>query len=412
VIQTALACPFDVVGAVAHTTIGTVTAYTDRVAATNTAAHLVASDVSDWSSHVGKRVDVLDGAQAGAVAWVAKSNPHSLGAGVARVTRFSKPGTSTFAPAAVSPASGSALALATLPEFVQVSIETTGPVQPSSTDFVANRSGRVSNIKVETLAIRGQGRYLVDGCDIGYALGAADAGYASPTSQTIARSLWRGNGTSTNVDWLYVRYCLFGYAGSSLATVGLSGSPALAECLIQGANVNIFPRSSMSGCGVFDSSSRAISSSVYYPGAVYVASCFGRDNLAGIALGNNTNFSASPANTITGSAGDIYLSGQTAYIPHTALPWVDGARSGEATLAVPGTGHDAESTSYVDVTVPYVLASQKIIASHKTFGGIMGLVLAKYIDATTIRVVSTSSTDTSVVTWHILPVGDNAVIRS
>jgi hypothetical protein len=143
-----------------------------------------------------------------------------------------------------------------------------------------------------------------------------------------------------------------------------------------------------------------------------VTSCYGRDNArCGLSVPYSGTVASATGNYLTGALGDVRLSSAT-ILPWSALPWVDGARSGEATLAVPGTGHDAESTSYVDVTVPYVLAAQKITASVKTFGGMPGLVSAVRIDATTIRITSSSATDTSVVTWHILPVGDNAVIRS
>ena len=104
--------------------------------------------------------------------------------------------------------------------------------------------------------------------------------------------------------------------------------------------------------------------------------------------------------TITGAAGSVRAN--TTAIPWTALPWRDGERFGEATL-VAGT---------VDVPVPYVLSTQKITACAKTFGGTPGFLSAVYVDSTTIRVTSSSATDTSAVTWHILPVGDNAVIRS
>jgi hypothetical protein len=96
------------------------------------------------------------------------------------------------------------------------------------------------------------------------------------------------------------------------------------------------------------------------------------------------------------------LIGAASYVPWSALPWRDGERFGEATL-VAGT---------VDVPVPYVLSTQKITACAKTFSGAPGFLRAAYVDATTIRITSSSATDTSVITWHILPVGDNAVIRS
>jgi hypothetical protein len=132
----------------------------------------------------------------------------------------------------------------------------------------------------------------------------------------------------------------------------------------------------------------------------YMGGCYGRDNAAyGVAVPNTRSLTVG-TNYLTGASGDA-KAGASA-IPWTALPWLDGERSGEATL-VAGT---------VDVPVPYVLSTQKITACAKTFSGAPGFLRAAYVDATTIRITSSSATDTSVITWHILPVGDNAVIRS
>lgn len=412
VVQTALACPFDVVGAVAHTSIGTVTSYSTP--AYNSGAHLVASGVSDWAADVGKRVDVLDGASSGAIAWTLKANPQSLGATVARVARFgSAPVASTGKSTRPSPTPGSAVSLATLPTFQGLYIQRSGP-HPATGAVLASMGVRVYNIDVPDVVCLSNAQPLFDGCRLSSMV------FGMPTTSGAANQL---------AQEAMLSRCLIVPRGAD-TTVALSSVHLYNSGVLVAGTVQLTDCGSLyttyQGCAVYPVRCYSVFDGVFdspsgFPGiyiqptpgmSTIVTGAFGQGNATAGIYVPPSGYAACTSCTVTGVSGDIYLAGRSAYIPWSALPWVDGARSGEATLAVPGTGHDAESTSYVDVTVPYVLSTQKIVASYKTFGGTTGSVLAKYIDATTIRVVSSSATDTSVVTWHILPTGDNAVIRS
>jgi hypothetical protein len=394
VIQSALACPFDVVGEVSYTNIGTVTSYTDRIAATNTAAHLMASGVADWTAHVGKRVDVRDGAQAGAVAWVAKANPHAAGVGTARVTRFALRSGENVAPTAKVPTSGSALSLATLPQISAVSIQTVG-LQPGDAQF-SSRHGRIVGLAAGAISLSGNGPLFVEGCSFSSLVFGR---VYTESNQVVMTSALLPARTYPEIGDAVYSYVLI-LAGSATA-VTLRGNCNLQNCLVQAVPL-VLLSGYLAGVAVFDCAGSAIELLRTEAGRAYISGAFGRDNLYGLTVPTNSVTTYGTANTVTGSSGSLAIPSSVSAIPWTALPWVDGERSGEATL-VGGT---------VDVTVPYVLATQKIQASAKTFGGTPGFLRAAYVNATTIRITSSSATDTSVVTWHILPVGDNAVIRS
>lgn len=400
VVQTATGCPFDVVGEVAYTDIGTVTSYADRVAATNTASHLVATGVSDWNPYIGKRIDILDGASAGAVAWVAKANPHSLGVDVARVSRFSTPCSgSAFLPSAVSPASGSSVAVATLPSLTSVQIRIQSGVDAQDASFVDNRKAGVFNL-VATKGVRiDADGALVDCCDV------ADVMLVSLlySRSALTRSRLSGLAAATSMNLVDVQgfYVLVQSPTSTIVRLYRSG---LSFCLVQASSV-VGWEGNLYDVGVFDraGTADAVSLSSSTPRCMNATVVYGQGNArAGMSLAVGGTIHGASGNYITGSLGDLRIVGQAAYVPWSAVPWIDGERSGEATL-VAGT---------VDVTVPYVLSTQKITACAKTFGGTPGFLSAFNVNSTTIRITSSSATDTSIVTWHILPTGDNAVVRS
>jgi hypothetical protein len=402
--QSTLACPFSFAGEVAYTDIGTIASYTDRVAATNTAAHLVASGVTDWAPHVGKLVLVTSGAQTGAVCAVAKSNPHSAGIDVARVSQFAQWSSSTaLQSSSVSPAAGSGLALLTLPHIETLAVSAAAPCSNVGTpiaDWAAIRLGNLSLGMVDASATSG---VAVDRCTFRAWAEAQFAGIRFNTAQPwICRSVGDLRASQyLRLSRIAARHVLF--LGTGPSTLNVSDQSALTNVLCQGVRTQI-EQSSMSDSGAFDASGASghgVSGSKVYVGYCQLFNIYGRDNAQYGARVQSVGRVSSPvANTITGALGDVVAG--TSPIPWTALPWQDGERSGEATL-VAGT---------VDVTVPYVLSTQKMVAGYKTFGGATGSLLAKYVDATTIRIVSSSATDTSDITWHILPVGDNAVIRS
>jgi hypothetical protein len=400
VIQSALACPFNVVGTPTYTDIGTVTSYTDRVVATNTAAHLAATGAADWTPYVGRRVDVLSGASAGAVAWVAKANPHALGLGVARVSRFSLRTGENIQPGAQVPLAGSALSVAVLPSIATVAISQRGTLTGDS--FFTNRGARIQNVDVGVAYLVGNGPVTLDGAKVSKVV----FGQVYTQNTQIALRCFVNSDESYPVigDGVY-SYCLLG--GTVAASYTTRGNVNLTNCLSQGKSLSLLSGSAIN-VGVFDAPSVAVVALKSETGRAYVSGCYGRDNAGGLSLPTNTAIAYATANTITGAAGDVQLVGAGVYIPHSAVPWVDGERSGEVAL-VAGTKQ---------VTVPYVLASQTIMATCKTPGGTIGFLRAFYVNSTTIQIDSLTAAgtlnnlDTSTVTWRINATGDNAVIRS
>jgi hypothetical protein len=399
VIQTAVACPFDVVGAPLLTSIGTVT-YTDRIVASNQASHLVASGVSDWTAHVGKMVVVTDGASVGAVAWIAKASPGGVGASTARVSRFASEATgSSVLPVSKTPATGSAVSIATLPLLESIIIHAVNTANKALTTNVTNRTSRISFVQCSQVYTEGYGYLFVDACRFESISGPL---YALSDRQIVGRSLFTGS-ISSNAAYcrssLY--YCLVGLVsnrfyflpGSNLVFSLAQNSRAFVEgCSV--TDLGIFDCPTQDGLNVNNADSRkSTCGSIYGSGN---ARC-------GIAIPAGGSVEGASTCYVTGVSGDIYVTPRAAAIPWSALPYLDGEQSGESTL-VAGT---------VDVTVRTMpIATQKMQVCAKTFAGTPGFLSVVYVNATTIRITSSSATDTSVVTWHILPVGDNVVIRS
>jgi hypothetical protein len=406
VIQTAVACPFDVVGTPLLTSIGTVTSYADRVVATNTSPMLVASGVSDWTAHVGKMIVVTDGASAGAVTWIAKANPNNgagvaQGVGTARCSSFSTVATNLNGTRKV-PATGAALSVATLPTVKKISIRCSGQLPELFANTYASRLCRVANLSVESVTLGGGRGLLVESCELG---NVEFLQHRNTYAQTIDRcnlKAWPGLPV-VEMGMAEINYCLV--SGSPNTGLKLTDG-RIYYSLVQGAYLAL-EQSLALDVGIFDQPGASSGACQIISGRsarCTMASIYGRDNAGeGITINNTSSINATSLNYITGASGDIRVAAATPYfLPHSALPWVDGERSGEATM-VAGT---------VDVTVPYVISTQKMQATYKTFAGTPGFLTCVYVDATHIRITSSSATDTSVVTWHILPVGDNVVIRS
>jgi len=401
VIQSATACPFDVVGEVVYTDIGTVTSYTDRVAAANTASHLVASGVSDWTAHVGKLVEVTSGAQIGAVVAVAKENPHSLGVDVARVTRAAtwNMATSLQSAGVADIADGSGLSVMTLPTIACLAIESDSPCANSGTLVADWRGVGAFGLNAGELRLQSTAPVVVDRCTF---TALACTQFSGTKSNTAHPVICRSVGDARVSQYLRLsrmaaKHVLF--LGTGPSYINVSDQCYITECLSQGSTVQV-EQTSLNDFGSFDSTGYGVSGSKVFVGYMQALALYGSGNtLYGFRVQSSAKASVYTS-YLTGGSGDIIAG--TSAIPWSAIPWVDGERSGEVTL-VAGTA---------DVPVPYVLSTQKMSACAKTFGGTPGFLSCYFVNATTIRITSSSATDTSVVTWHILPTGDNAVIRS
>lgn len=133
----------------------------------------------------------------------------------------------------------------------------------------------------------------------------------------------------------------------------------------------------------------------------------GYNNAAGIDVrrGSSVRLGA-VVPTITGTAGDIRLQPSATIIPWSAIPWIDGVRSGKAVPLVAG--------NVATVTVPYILTSQSIIVTPNTPAGAAapGILYAADADRTNTQfgVRSSLVTDAGSFNWSIEPVGDSITI--
>jgi hypothetical protein len=414
VTQTALGIPFDIVGYPSYSPLGLLSSYSDRVLATNISPLVSIVGMPDASSLSGSRIEVVDGAVAtlGAIAWGVKANAHSLGANVLRTCRFAMAGVGNFTPITVSPVPGVSLSTVALPEFDSIDVRISSPLPDVGTDYQINRSGRISDVSVGSLAVFSNGRFNVDRSEIGYWSTQLRTAYIQVY---LSRCSLRGLGTSTTVVNGYFLTGTIGRVGSPLRSVGaplnsvtLSGDANLYDCIVQG--VSVFPRNNgttggLTLCGIFDTpSNAAVVISKSSPGVTRVGQCYGSGNaVAGIDIGNGCSVvsSTTGGNSIVGAGGAIRLSGPPALTLATHDQWLDGAQAGLATLVAGSTVVAGVST----IVVPRVLSTQVLQVSRRTALGVVGDLTINWVDDTHIRVDSNSAADTSVVSWSILPAG-------
>jgi hypothetical protein len=418
-IATAAGCPFVLVGTPSSVSAGGVSTYTDAIPLSNQGAHLVASGVPDWTSLVGSMVTITSGASVGAVAWIGKVNPND-GAGVptnvatARTSKFAGvPSGAGFIPTNKVPAASSGISVSTLPVITHCAIRQCGLQPPSGAGFYADRGFSISFLAIQNLYIDAATPGIADSCLIGQVSSGA---LVQGTPITVVRSRFDGGAVSylplyRVTSW----FSLFQRPG--LVGVTLQEGAYLGYCLCQGTQLAAVD-SAVYSTGVFDVAANDASLIAQFGSRVAsYTSLYGRDNArCGYRATKGTSLYAATGCSILGASGAVYLDGSAVAIPTWAGAslWLDGARSGEAILIVPsapGGGHDALTTSYVDVTVPFVLSTQRIAATLKTPAGTVGFPSAVYLNSTTIRLISTSALDTSVLTWSILAVGNSSLIR-
>jgi hypothetical protein len=411
------AVPFsvDVVGTPLLTVLGPVASYIDRVVLTKDGALLTVTGVADWTPYVNRMVQIVGGPSDGAVAWIAQANPKNgagvpQGLAVARCSSFATMATN-LGGTRVVPAAGSSVALVILPAVKKISADVRGQLPSLFANTYQDRLVLIKNLAVESVTLSGGRGLVVDACEIGNVefLQARNT-YA----QSIVRSRIKGWTGLSAVEMCMadLQYCLI--AGSLVSSFKLVDGRILYS-LFQGVYL-ILEQSLATDVGVFDvpaavGACQLLSQRSARSG---MNSVYGRDNAReGIAL-NTASVVVGSLNTVTGVVGDIRVGASVPYVlPYSSLPYLDGEQSFEATLVVPGVGHLAEVTSYVDVAVrPMPVATQKMQASYKTFAGAVGSLRIVYIDSTTVRIVSSSATDVSVVCGHVLPVGDAVTFRS
>jgi hypothetical protein len=402
--HSALGCPFRFIGTVARIPVGTIATITGRSVGDSVASHLTIAGVSDMTSLINSRLDVTDGTYAGAITHVAEKNPGGLGVNVARFCAFSelpKAGdTDGLGVATVTPSVGAAVSTTTLPQIASISINQVGPLVTGGADIWDRACAHILDVAVGSLNVSSVGRVYVNGCTF--------TGPVAIENKNVYldRCLFLSTATLADVT---SQNCTHKGAVSASGTFylsyGLFQGPT-AYCTAEGGTVY---RTGFFGCTTLEpmrtSTARTRKSTF--------SQNYGNENIrCALMCQNNIDVSA-PGNYFLGGTGHIYFYTKALILPFTVIPYLDGEQSFEATLAVPGAGHTAEATSYVDVTVKQMLvATQKMQATYKTFAGATGSLRIVYIDATTVRIVSSSATDTSIVTGSVFAVGDNVIVRS
>jgi hypothetical protein len=408
-------CSVDVVADIAITVLGPISSYIDRVVLNREASFLTVVGIADWTPYVNRMVQIVGGPSDGAVAWIAQANPKN-GAGVpqglatARCSSFSTVA-ANLGGTRVVPAAGSSVALVTMPSIRKVSLDVRGQLPSLFANTYLDRLALVRGLSVESVTMSGGRGLVVDACELG---NVEFLQHRNTYAQSIVRSRIKGTTGLSIVEMGMADLQYVMVTGAPNSYFKLTDGRILYS-LVQGAYL-VLEQSQATDVGIFDNPAASGACQILSARSARstISSIYGRDNAReGISINTASVFVAS-LNTVTGAAGDIRVNATVPYyLPYSALPYLDGQQSGSAVLVVPGVGHLAEATSYVDVTVKSMpLATQQMLVSYKTFAGVTGALCVKYIDPTTIRIVSSSSSDVSTVTWELVSVGDDVVMRS
>jgi hypothetical protein len=396
---------------------GTVATYVGIDHTIPRAPQVTATGIADWTPYVGKRLRLTDGADAGAVTWVAVANPAGAGIATARTPRWARIDTASVNNlfALINPTVGTKLVVETLPHVPAIDVLVDGA--ETSTSGVAQwplRMFAMQSIDCPLVSVRGRlATEFARGMLFGSKLGGVDTTPASI-----------GTGNSFNAVACYVGYANTGtsvrYWGMSSSTACLIGAGAfqqlspsvpllMSSCLFQGAYffeamTTVLKASTLSDYQVFDLAG-AGNAALYLVGQMQVNNASGSNN-AGFGYQAFGNCLARLAGTqnLQGAVANFRLMGGAAInltIPQGLQP-SDYAQKGITPAMVAGA---------TTVTVPwYDNATQQVTAVHASFGGTPGVLSVQQISNTQFTITSSSNLDTSTVRWQISPLGRNIFV--
>lgn len=402
----------DIIGTVTdQIDAGTIASITSMDHATPRSPTLSATNITDWSFYVGKRLRVTSGTNAGAVTWVLKENPHALGINVARTGRFYKilngPSDTTII-SAVTPSVGDSIVIETLPLVSSLNLQIGGAVNPSiSTLNPWNyRQYSVQNIDIDSGSRDCSSDFLlyrnvIFGCKI-QAFTSVNGNYAvSTNSSPITACLFYSIGGAANGVW--AGGCFLASPGTNM-TVANNASQSAKYYYCVGQSVQFASGGdSFSNVQTFDCLANYSAFSLRGFGLSFSNVSSAGNASYGVSLQNAVTLVASGTINITGTVGNVRLnSSPTANLTTITLanlvPCPDFAWSGTATL-VAGT---------VAVVVPYVnWTEQKITFGRANPLGITGDLSVPTATRTSTGFVINSSNvaDVSTVDWQITATG-------
>jgi hypothetical protein len=397
---------------------GTVATYLALNPATPTATQLTTTAIVDWTPYQWKRLRLTSGANIGAVAWIAKSNPAGIGIATARISvfyRISLTSVNTL-PITVTPVVGESLVIESLPVVPALDIQVDGMIFRGNVPAFAVRTFYTEGISVPMMSLSTKSmvagaRCTIFGCEVGCQY--------LPVAQIDPGGL-----NFCNIS------CLFGYADPGIFAIGyyntlqiaigglvgkevlrveiMAANAYLFQTLFQGARAVVQTQctAKLSAIQIFDVAS-ATASGLIISGRAWVSSLSGANNAGwGLSLENNCSFKYNGTINLQGllSNGKFQTAPNTLLTLPQLLQYSDYAQKGITPAMVAGT---------TTVTVPwYDNATQQVTVSHAAFAGTPGILSVQQISNTQFTITSSSALDTSTIRWQISPLGRNIFITN
>lgn len=401
----------DVVGTPTILATDTVATYTAMSHATPVAAQITATTIADWTPYQWRRVRITSGVRAGAIWWVATSNPAGAGVSVSRVTR---PCTidptnvgdlyTNVVPVALDP-----IAVESLPSVPSISILLDGPVLTTAGAQYAKRQVQVSDVSVASLMV--QAPSITERSKaVLFGLRNQNQNLNGPpaTGLSIAQLRSCSFFSSDPVVGGFVRSvgqmlnCLY---GEGMTSFSLIDPTYIQDGLFQGAAVSSVTNLQFLNCQIFDVAGASNSAFNCIVGTSNGMSGNGNAGF-GIGLTNVTNWRFLGTTNLQGTVSN----GRLLQAPATnlTLPQLlqpsDYAQKGITPAMVAGA---------TTVTVPwYDNATQRVTVSHAVFAGTPGVLSVQQISTTQFTITSASALDTSTVNWSISPLGRNIFVST
>lgn len=406
----------DVIGTSTTLVADVVASFNPRNHATPVASQISTVGTADLTPYQWRRMRLTTGANVGAIAWIAKSDPAGAGVAIVRTSQWVNldlVSTSSYRNLTVVPAPGDGIAIESLSFVPAVAIDIDGIRDiASGPSSWTKRILSVIGIGTRNLTIAGIASYTygalpIFGCRISNA-------YVFDNNQN---SLGIGSLTGCNLYWddpgspvyrvpeALVECSLFG-DGSPAAT-NSQNSLFISNCLFQGLNCQSGDVNTIQATDnqIFDVVGATSIAFAWKNGRISNLSGTGNAGF-GIGLANRSSLSLLGTINLLATVSSARLT--TAPAINLTLPQLlqpsDYAQKGTTPAMVAGA---------TTVTVPwYENTVQKVTTTHATFGGTPGVLRVTQTSTTQFTITSSSALDTSTVNWQISPLGRNIFVST
>lgn len=374
----------------------------------NLPRRITAAGILDWAAagYVFRRMRVTGGtaANVGAIAWVAKSNADAAGANWARLSQPQTEDTNLRTLAV-----DDTFDIESLPSVGVIDLRVSGYIYEG---FAVGKGPlQVRNLSSGQVNVRTWGFFnnacVFFGCDLS---GSLNVDNWNPRAAVYARAC--GIRVASLSSGFRPDSCLFSsYSGATSVVFEGAEFADSGHNLFQGVRCSLVcSQYQNSGTNFHMDSTAAGLTIATATVAAFSSGLLGSGNTTyGVEMrpGGRLSYASASQPTVTGTSGDIRLLVANQTLPWSALPWLDGARSGNGVALIAG--------NQAVVAVPYVTAAQAITVSHNTpaGAGAPGILQVRDADRTTTQfgVRSSLGTDAGTFNWNVSALGFNQFIH-